>query len=360
MSTEERHFLNLLQKHLQGTLTSTECEELMLLAKNDSDKAILLDFLKIRQGDSEKNRLEAEIIYEKNCPNDLHPFIPLKDDKKYPSIRRSRYRYMAIAAIFICLLGVLVALRARYYEKTTVEWESMMTNKGERKFFRMSDGTEIWLNSGSVLRVRKGYGKKHRIMTLEGEAYFSVAKNRDLPLRVKTMGAEIEVLGTIFNVKAYPEDHGTETSLIEGSVKLHVDSRKGRKDYVLKPGDKVEVLKQHPPKEKGWMKLQRPSLPPPPPEVIVDYKKIFIQNEEPLELMWIENKLVFNGDAFESVVRKLERWYNRTIVIVNNNLKEESFTGIFQEQTCEQVLDLLQRTDVQFNYKVENGIIYLK
>src|SRR5690606_12530612 len=99
----------------------------------------------------------------------------------------------------------------------------MATDRGARKFFRMRDGTEIWLNSESHLKVKKVYGNEHCILTLEGEGYFSVAKTDALPLYLNALDTEIKVLGTVFNVRAYPEEEKTVTSLMEGKVKLHVE-----------------------------------------------------------------------------------------------------------------------------------------
>ena len=356
MSAEERHYLNLLQKQLQKTLTDTEHKELMFLIESDPNKALLWTFLNTQQ---DQDTLEAEIIYEKTSPNDLSISTYTKKNNLSWYTKRHWYKYMAATACILFLIGLFWSIDNWNRNKINGIWESIATDKGERKFFRMNDGTEIWLNSASKLKVKKGYGQEHRIMSLEGEAYFSVTRNERLPLRVSVMDTEIEVLGTTFNIKAYPEDNSVSTSLIEGKVKLHVSDADGRKHYVLEPGDKIEVLHDRPTSRELLNSDKDADRTSKFQDIKVDYKKIFKDNNEDIDLLWVENKLVFNSDTFESVVKKLERWYNRTIIIVNNNIKEESFSGVFQEQTCEQVLDLLQKTDAHFSYIVEDGIIYL-
>ena len=360
MSPEEDYFLELLGKHLEGTLSPEERKALLILAETDPDKAFLLTYLSDGPGDKD-TQLEAEIIYEKTAPTDLRPKITVLRSPVILDRPRKTYRYVAVAASIICLLGIWWGIN-RYYLSVDKgeEWEQMVTAKGERKHLKMSDGTEIWLNSESSLKVKSGYGIKHRQMELQGEAYFSVTRNEQLPLLVKAFDTEIEVLGTIFNVRAYPDEKKIATSLIEGKVKLHVDRGNGRKDYALNPGDKVEIPNKHFVKKSLIEPLEKEVHENSIIEDHVDYKKIAVKNDEALEFMWIENKLVFNGDPMEDMIRKMERWYNRTIVVENESLKKESFTGVFQERTCEQVLDLLQKTGVKFSYRVENGIIYIK
>lgn len=346
---------------MQGTLTPAECEELKRLAKKDPDKTLFLTFLSTRKGDFEKDQLEAEINYEKTRPNDLHSMIFNEGHRRKAKIKPLYWFGAIFAACFICLFGLFWFIgRDQLSADKGEEWEQMATEKGERKFFRMRDGTEVWLNSESSLKVKKGYGKKHRLMELRGEAYFSVTKSEKLPLYVKALDTEIEVIGTVFNVRAYPDEPKVATSLIEGKVKLHVDRGSQRKDYELNPGDKVEVLNKFVVDNVIPKSLKKDLLEKEMVDRYVGYKKIAIANEEALEALWIDNKLVFNGDPLEDMARKMERWYNITIVIENESLKEERFSGVFQEQTAEQVLDILRTTGVELNYKSENGTIYIK
>lgn len=357
MSTNEQYYLELLKKLLEGTLSSAERNTLFVLAETDAKKKLLLQYLE-RRDDDNKERLEAEIIYEKTKPNDLCQ-IPYPE-KTQSIFWKNHYLIAATCAICLAIAFWLIINRPHFPLEKQNEWLEMTTEKGERKFFRMSDGTEIWLNSESLLKVKKGYGKAHRILMLEGEGYFSVAKNEALPLYLNALDTEIKVLGTVFNVRAYPEEEKTVTSLMEGKVKLHVEKGDKKNDYMLSPGDKVEVLNRNRQFDKKSMGAVTGGLKENDIAEFVDYKKNAVDKNKALETMWVENKLVFNGDSLTEAVKKMERWYNKTIVVENKNLDKQLFTGVFQERSCEQVLDLLQKTGVKFSYNVNNGIIYIK
>ncbi|PRD45009.1 FecR family protein [Sphingobacterium haloxyli] len=357
MSTDEQYYLELLKRLLEGTLSPAERDTLFVLAEADEKKKLLLQYLDKRDQENEE-RLEAEIIYEKTKPNDIR-------QTSYPEKAQSIFwknRYLVAAACVVCLaIAFWVSIGKPHFPlEPQQEWLEMTTEKGERKFFRMSDGTEIWLNSESLLRVKKGYGKEHRILMLEGEGYFSVAKNKALPLYLNALDTEIKVLGTVFNVRAYPEEEKIATSLIEGKVKLHVDNGDKQNNYMLSPGDKLEVLNRNRQLDKTIVGAATAELKKNDIAGIVDYKKNAVDKNNALEIMWVENKLVFNGDPLTEAVKKMERWYNKTIVVQNENLNKQLFTGVFQERSCEQVLDLLQKTGVKFSYNVNNGIIYIK
>ncbi len=359
-ANEEEYYLELLNKHLKGTLSPEERETLDILVKNDSNKAFFFKYLNDSQEHAEA-KLRAEIIYEKTQPNDL--YLKTSPAQNPPIVRKIWKKYISIAAAacLVCLIGLWwFSNKSQTAMAVSGEWEQIVAGKGERKFFRMSDGTEIWLNSESTLRVKKGYGKKHRIIALKGEAYFSVAKNKKLPLHVYASGNEIEVLGTVFNVRAYPEEKKMATSLIEGKVKLHINGEDGKRDYSMNPGDKVEIPNKQVAEQNKKASFKEDVVSSRIVTDDVDYKKIALENEEVPELLWVKNKLVFNDDPLEDMVKKMERWYNRTIIIENDRLKKESFSGVFEERTCEQVLNLLQQTGGNFKYTVEDGIIYIK
>ena len=91
---------------------------------------------------------------------------------------------------------------------------------GSRAQFTLSDGTAVTLNAGSKLKYDNRFGIKDRIVQLEGEGYFKVAKDTKRPFIVKTSHLNVMALGTAFNVKAYSDDKTIETTLVEGSVKI--------------------------------------------------------------------------------------------------------------------------------------------
>ncbi|HEX3009203.1 MAG TPA: FecR domain-containing protein, partial [Bacteroidales bacterium] len=111
--------------------------------------------------------------------------------------------------------------------------------KGQRRQLTLPDGTKVWLNSRSKLTYASDFNQETRDVVLEGEAYFNVAHDKSKPFHVKAKGVVIEVLGTIFNVSAYPEDEAVQTALISGRISM-VDSVSDKMIY-LQPKEAVRV-----------------------------------------------------------------------------------------------------------------------
>jgi len=356
MSIEKSPYLLLLNKLLAGTITPEEREMLDVLASEDTEKKILLLYLEERSK-TKQDTLEAEIIYEKTKPNDLSPLTI----KPFRSRRSLRYINL-FAGVGIASVIVFTLVMAGWFSDTkkpisriVSKSETIFTDKGERKFFKLNDGTEVWLNNESRLTISEGYGVKHRKLELIGEGYFAVTKHKHLPLHINAQGAEIQVLGTIFNLRAYPDERSIVTSLIEGKVKLKVVGEMGNKEYLLSPGDKIEVANRASGQDQPISESVNLDL-----TETVAYKKLDVKDQKVPEAMWIDNKLVFNADSLSDAVKKMERWYNKTIVVQEKALNSQVFTGVFEEETCEQVLDLLKETGVVLTYTIKNDTLFIK
>jgi ferric-dicitrate binding protein FerR (iron transport regulator) len=144
----------------------------------------------------------------------------------------------------------------------------------------LSDGTRVWLNTASQLKYPVSFGTGQRVVELTGEGYFEVAKNAAQPFIVKVNNAAIQVLGTHFNVSAYPDEQATATTVLEGAVRVST----GSQQVVLKPGQMAEV------KEAG-IRLEQG----------VDVDKI---------TAWQKGFFYFNNDKLSDIMRTLERWYD--------------------------------------------------
>lgn len=347
-SSEEQYFLFLANKLLEGTLTAEERVLLDDMLHADENKRQFLVFLESSHGGEET--LEAEIIYEKSRPVE---FVAERDSNVRPFFFHKKIT--AIAASILVVFGLLTfwAIKTDQKDKADSEWQTIATGKGERKSIKLSDGSEVWLNNESVLRLKAGFGKTDRIIELVGEGYFAIAKNPNLPLTVKTAYAEVQVLGTKFNLRALPDENITTTSLIEGKVRLKVMDNKQTKLYELLPGNKVSVTNQpssgndHPDTNVSTQKK-------------VTFAKLDVVDTEVTETLWMKNRLVFNGDGFDVVAKKMERWFGKPIVIENKRLANEPITGIFDETTCEEILNVIKRTGTKLDYYTQNDTLYVK
>lgn len=351
---EDEEFLTLLQKAMAGNLSAAERSRLDVLSKSDANRQLLRQYMEADEPD-EQETAELEILYEKSKPNDFIAKQEGTPSRVVPIRSKKRYWMLGIAAaILLCVFAGIAYQQLQQRNMHGDHWQLVSSSKGERKYFKLQDGTEVWLNSDSQLKIQHGFGKTNRRMELVGEGYFSVAKNKELPLTVKVNNMDIQVLGTIFNVRAYPEDERMVTSLIEGQVKLKLHGKREEKDFLLKPGDKVEVTK-HQVINKHTEQQHSPSN----IEETVAYKKIDMEDKQVLDALWVDNKLVFKGDSFAEVSKKLERWYNKTLIIENKALLKEECSGVFEEKSCEEVLDLIKKTGINLQYEVKQDTLII-
>jgi uncharacterized protein YeeX (DUF496 family) len=171
---------------------------------------------------------------------------------------------------------------------------------GKRLEITLSDGSHVWLNSGSKFSYPASFAGRVRKVYLSGEAYFDVAKDKERPFKILSQGVEIKVLGTSFNVCAYPEDDAVSAVLVEGSIKIREDKLLA-KGIVIIPGQRANYNK----------KLD---------DFIIDEVDVNLYSS------WINGYLVFKNEKVSRVVSKLERYYNKKI-IVSPKLKKYSFSG---------------------------------
>jgi ferric-dicitrate binding protein FerR (iron transport regulator) len=359
MSSADQQYLQLIHKVLDRSITGSELDELYRLMAEDESRIDLYLFLTQSKSTSGNKTISKETRYERSKQKFMSSTVsqgpviaqPLDPDHK---VRKYRFSLVAVIIFFILAIGVSYI----YKQSTSNDIITLVSAKGERKFYRLKDGTEIWLNGDSQLEYSKSYGHSNRDVKLSGEAYFSVAKNKKLPFHVDSYGNRIEVLGTQFNVRAYPEEQKMETALIEGKVNLQIKDNGKYRQYIMQPGDKIEVTNIMTNAMRISKNRQRTPLEE--TKVIIDRKKASATDGEQLDILWTKNKLVFQNDPLEVMAKKMERWYNKTIVIENEKLMNESFTGVFEEKTCKDLLNLLIKTGVNLHYteKQDSILIY--
>ena len=196
-------------------------------------------------------------------------------------------------------------------------YNTVITPRGGEYQLVLSDGTKVWLNAASSIRYPVCFsGQGRRVVNVVGEAYLEVAKDAAHPFIVTTRQSNITVLGTSFDVKAYPDEPVDKTSLVEGLVKVGASSAPSpdsagssvRSGSATGPGDV----------------LLRPGA-----QAVVDCGRRLTVGAANLEeaLAWKNGLFVFQSECLESITRKLYRWYNVDIVFNDNTLKNIRFTG---------------------------------
>lgn len=171
-------------------------------------------------------------------------------------LRRQKIRrFIAYAAAVFIPIALIIGLFIRINSQVDLladgGYDEVYVPNGERMQLLFQDGSKVHLNSGSRIRYPKKFGLSERKVYLEGEAWFEVAKNKNRPFIVDLSYMDIKVLGTTFDVKAYPEEEAIFVALETGSIEL---KSRSFKSYQLRPGEKAiynkasgrcEVLRSH-------------------------------------------------------------------------------------------------------------------
>tara|TARA_B110000093_G_C12930367_1_gene393225 strand:- start:529 stop:1584 length:1056 start_codon:yes stop_codon:yes gene_type:complete len=232
---------------------------------------------------------------------------------------------------------------SKYVNKNTSKDEKQNFNTlivpyGKHSEILLSDGTKVWLNSGSKLVFPAKFRGSRRNVFIEGEGIFEVAHNKEQPFIVKSANHEVEVLGTVFSVSNYPNDSTIKTVLKSGSVQLNYKNDSffaSKKSLKITPGT-MSVFS----KNKKNIKTKSVAI-----------EKYF---------SWQDGIFMFENDSFQAIVKKIARYYNVEITIEDQGLKKEIFSGQLDVNgTIDIVLKTLQLT-AAFDYEMKNNCITIK
>jgi ferric-dicitrate binding protein FerR (iron transport regulator) len=273
--------------------------------------------------------------------------LRIQKGKSHPQRRlrigMSRWHIPQVAAAMILfMLGVFAY---RYYNQSQlpeIAYYETIVPLGAKSQIVLTDGTQVWLNAGSKLRYSTAFASKNRDVFLEGEGYFEVAHNKDLPFEVKTSLLNVKAIGTSFNVKAYPSDSIVETTLVEG--KIVVSGLEGQKyrNIELSPKQTLTLYKEG--NRLAQSNRQAPELlTQETTQTPVKIKNAVIANEPDVNQVtaWKNNKLVFVKERLGDVKIKMERWYGVKIEVRNPEVENYLFTGTFEKETFEQAMAAL-------------------
>lgn len=217
----------------------------------------------------------------------------------------------AAAIMFIPLLSAYL-LQIKNSDVAEARMMEIRTNPGMTTAFVLPDGTNVSLNSGSVLRYPEFFSEDKREVELIGEAFFDVTKDPNKRFVVKTTGDErVEVLGTSFNMEAFPGDSILSTTLLEGKVRFVSDAG----SVQMNPGEKLVYNNK------------------------TSKAKLTKTNGE-AETAWKYGKIIFDNTPFNEALHMLSKRFNVDFVVKNEKHQNDSFTGTFSTQRLEQVLDV--------------------
>ena len=315
MHIEDERLYPLLERYLAGETSARDAEIVREWLAEDAAHAQLL----------------ADLRLIKHVANDTPP--PTSVDAAWiqavktlgvgrkPRVsRRLLMVALAAAAVLIAVIGGGHVLRR------APQWKEYSTAPAQRMVIRLQDGTQVTIAPKSRVRYTADFGRAHRDLYLDGEAYFQVARDFQRPLRVHTPGSVTEDLGTAFVVRAYGDQHTTEVVVTEGRVSLS-RAETTSPAVVLGLRDLGRLDASGPATVRRGVDVDR-------------------------YLAWTKGVLAFDGTPLSEVMPALERWYNVEIRLSDSALATRRLTASFQNEPIDLVL---KRIALTLGMRVERG-----
>ena len=203
-------------------------------------------------------------------------------------------------------------------ERDAPAFNRLQTPRGGQYHLVLPDGTQVWLNAASTLTYAISGATQERLVQLDGEAYFEVARDPDRPFRVASRGQVVEVLGTHFNVNSYPDEPLVRTTLVEGEVK--VNGTTNERPVVLAPGEQAQ-----------WAEGNQLTV-----------RKVDVAQA----VAWKNGKFNFNDSDVATVMRELSRWYDVDVVFEGEKPDMTLSGEVYRNTNASNVLDILAFYDL--------------
>ena len=322
--------------------------------KNPINDLLLLRFLKQETSEqenaeilrwvssSEENRTAFRKLHELYClssDNQFHSKIDvekawIKLSRQLPRVNSQKiiylnlFRKIAVSILFLMSAGFGTLWTYDHFLKQSasllVQFESP---KGEKSKIILADGSQVWLNSQTILKYDAMNPRK---VTIQGEAFFDIRKDPSDPFEVNTLsGMKVVVTGTKFNLKCYPDEAIVETTLEEGQVTI--TNARSEKLAMLKPGQQSRYDQKD-----------------------QDIKVKTVSAE--IYSLWKNNELRFSNISFEELVPRIERWYGVTITLDPKIGKKDRFTMTIKTESLRELLNMLQLTS-KFKYVINGSSV---
>ena len=275
---------------------------------------------------------EAILAPEEETQKALQQFRSKIKDYKRSYFTRRKYFYYAsqIAAIAIVIFGI-------YYlfikESRPEHFSCIEMAVGNKGCITLPDSSIVWLNSGSKLTYPESFSSKERKVFLNGQAYFNISRQEKHPFIVETEDMDIEVLGTRFVVKNYPQDDLIETALVEGSIKVYF------------PKASIRPMTLNPTEQVVYSRATKKA-------------EVYKQDDSSIYHIWAQNKLLLRNCELTDVLKKLGAWYNEKIVYDNFSQDSVYVTLTVRNEPLTEILQTL-KTISPINFYFTNDTVYI-
>ncbi|MEQ9309540.1 MAG: FecR domain-containing protein [Balneolaceae bacterium] len=331
-------------KYLAKNCSNEEAKEVKnWLAEDINNMQALKEFEKIWnlspdfEGEGESFDVEMDWAVLQNRIDEESGYSRKLKTKKLHRLESSNWFVFAkVAAIFVVamLIGVYSSqfLVTEEAEMVPILKEITMA-KGQRGSLTLSDGTKVSLNSESKISLPSVFKSDVREVYLEGEAYFDVAKNPNKPFIIYTKGTIVEVLGTSFSIRSFPEDGVVRTVVEEGVVSFRGDSESNDNGVILTAG------------KLGTFDLNNKSVTTEEPENLDLY------------LGWKNGYLAFQNSSMDNVKLALERKYDIQVEFNSTEIKELQLTAEFKSRMLKNVLETISMS-LDLQYEIDDDVVY--
>ena len=331
----ERNITNidsLILSFLERTISSGDLQVLRKWVKESAEnKAYFQQYEEawlLSVASTDKKRYHKELAYQ-NFKEKVDRAV--KSKNKMIPLRRILYYAACICLIFMAGIGTNYLLSTSSSEKLLTY--SLETPRRAKLKFNLPDGSIVWLNAASTLCYNNQFGITNRDLSLQGEGYFEISKNPELPLVVVSGEAKVKVLGTKFNVHAYAEDKKTTTTLESGSV---VVQKANNEDIItLTPNEQLEY--------------DNPSG---------EFNKKII--DASVYSGWTRGELNFAAMTLSDIFITIERIYDIHIIVPPHLATTDVYTIKFKQKApIKEIMNIVTKTIGNIDYKVEDENILL-
>ena len=302
-----------IQKYFQEELSAAE--RLVLLRQVEADAELKRQFIEYKN----MNALLA-LSDQTDCMEaNLRGLQRLNQMIRGNKIRRILLRvssYAAVIALFVLATYWITANRYQADPSLSEVNNTLYIPAGQRIKLTLNDGTDVWLNAKTTFTYPAVFSGKERRVSVEGEAFFNVAKNPEKPFIVSTGGVEMKVLGTKFNVHGYAGCPEIQTSLLEGSLQVYFPAV-DKSGIILKPNEQVTV-------KGNAMKVGT-----------IPYNDYFL---------WTDGIYSFDNEPLGDILKRLELYYDVRIVVKDPSISEWKYRGKFRQRDgIDEILRMIQR-----------------
>ncbi len=352
-------FKRLFGKFQAGNISLKELDTLEKLM-NDEDSSddirrMMMDDL--ADGTFSKSLIEPDT--EKMYAQIRSAISTQKNKRRNIILFNSTVRVAAVLALAFLLGSVTTYLTVRNNKAgEDAAFCEVTAPLGGKSEIVLPDNSKVWLNAGSKIRYSTSFNKKDRNIALEGEGYFKVAKNKALPFIVDALGFKVKAVGTEFNVKAYKNEGTVETTLVEGKVELITASQKNSESVYMEPNQKAIYVKDHQKLDIEELKREKPNM----AEIAPVNKEADLLMTPPINIQsqvsWVNDRLIVEREPLSELAVRLSRKYNFTFVFKSEDIKRYRFSGTLEDETLQQVMDVIKLTS-PIDYEISGKTVII-